>query len=408
MKIALINTVIDRGGAGRIVSDIHKTIREAGYKSVIFYGRGYQQDDESVVKFGDGLGLLAHGFGSKIFDAQGLLSFRATRRLINQLHEYKPDVVHLHNVHGYYLNFPMLFSYFKEFSIPLVWTLHDCWPFTGHCAHFEYVKCDRWKIGCGNCPQTSEYPSALMDRSRANYERKKSIFNGLPKCRIVAPSQWLKKHVDSSFLSDYQCQVINNGVDLGLFKRNPGSVPFGDIAKKNDNVILGVASIWSVKKGVDIFAKLSHLLDENERLVIVGKMPNRFRRNFSEKTIFLDRIDGVDSLAKLYSSVRVFINPTFEDTFPTTNLEALACGVPVVTFPTGGSPETINFDYGVVCLPTARDALAAARYFYELDVEVVAKECRNYIEKNFDKWDRFQEYIKIYEEFVTDKDLIDG
>lgn len=407
MKIALINTVVDRGGAGRIVADIHKTIQDAGHSSFIFYGRGEQADDNSIKKFGNGLSVLAHGVGSRIFDAHGLLSRRATLRLIDWLNEFDPDVVHLHNAHGYYLNYPVLFNYLERQSLPLVWTLHDCWAFTGHCAHFEYARCEKWRIGCGNCPQIGEYPSSLLDRSQANYVKKQKSFTSLTKCRIVAPSEWLKNHIDQSFLKKYQCQVINNGVDLGVFKPVQEAPFAGDLSRDGKKTILGVASIWNKKKGVEIFAELSHLLHDDERLVIVGKMPKQFRRMFSEGAVLIDRVDSVDTLVRLYSGASVFVNPTFEDTFPTTNLEALACGLPVVTFPAGGSPETVDFRYGAVCLPSARDALIAARYFCDLDADIVAEECRAHVVKNFDKWDRFHEYIQVYEELATEKDLTD-
>ena len=406
LKIALIITVVDRGGAGRIVADIHRTIHDAGHSSFVFYGRGRQPDDESMMKFSDELGVLVHGAGSRLFDAQGLLSLRATHRLIKLLTQFEPDVVHLHNAHGYYLNFPLFFNYLKERSLPLVWTLHDCWPFTGHCAHFEYVGCDRWKIGCGSCPQTREYPATFLDRSRANYEKKRSSFTSLSKCRIVAPSQWLKNHIDQSFLKDYQNLVINNGVDLALFNRIPGATFFGDLTKDGKKIILGVASIWNKKKGVEVFAELSHLLHAGERLVLVGKMSKHFRQTFSENVVLIDRVDDLAALAKLYSLANVFVNPTFEDTFSNTNLEALACGLPVVTFPTGGSPETINFRYGSVCSPTALGGLKAARSFCKLDAEVVAEKCRAHAVENFNKWDRFQEYIQVYKELVNDKGLM--
>ncbi|KDE41140.1 Glycosyl transferase, group 1 family protein [Nitrincola lacisaponensis] len=397
MKVALINTVVDRGGAGRVVTDLHKTINASGYDAYIYYGRGAQNQDNSIIKFASNFEFISHVVATRFFDAHGLLSICATRRLIEWLDELNPDVIHLHNVHGYYLNYEIFFDYLKSRKIPLVWTLHDCWSFTGHCAHFEYSACYKWMTECYRCPQSREYPKAYLDRSRINFKKKKNSFTGLFSCEVVVPSKWLKKHFDKSFLNIYNSHVINNGIDLDIFKRKE-RVDYSSIGLDGDKrIILGVASIWSIKKGVSIFSEMSHFLFDDEVLVLVGRMPSHYKNNFSENVIFIDQTNSVDELVSIYSCADVFVNPTLEDTFPTTNIEAIACGLPIVTFPTGGSPETVDFRYGLVCNPTANDAIDAVRSLYDLDEESLISESRKHAVSNFNKWDRFQEYINLYE-----------
>jgi len=332
-------------------------------------------------------GELLHYVESLLFDAQGLGSRFATKRFIKWIDSIKPDLVHLHNIHGCFLNYPILFKYFMEQHIPIIWTLHDCWPFTGHCVYFDRVGCEKWKTGCSNCPQTKEYPKSLMDKSKINFSSKKSSFASLPDLTIVPVSNWLSGLVGESYLSKYPRKVIHNGIDLSIFSPKD-SIPV--ILLKNDielskNIVLGVADGFDKRKGVDDFVSLAKMLGESYQIVMVG-VQNKID---VPGILALGRTKNQYELAELYSTASVFINPTYEDNFPTTNIEALACGTPVVTYKTGGSPEAINERTGLVVEKGNISELAHA----------IKTICERAV-ANFDMNERFMDYIQLYNQLI--------
>jgi putative colanic acid biosynthesis glycosyltransferase len=254
--------------------------------------------------------------------------------------EINPDIIHLHNIHGYYLNIEVLFDFLKSFDKPVVWTLHDCWAFTGHCSHFTYAKCERWKTGCYSCPEKKSYPrSVIFDNSKSNYARKKKAFTSAKNMTLVTPSQWLAGLVKESFLGDYPVQVIPNGIDTEVFKPTPS-----DFKKRygldGKFLILGVANVWEKRKGFDYFLDLSKYLSDDEIIVLVGLSEERIK-NLPNNIIGIKRTNSAKELAEIYTAADVFFNPTLEDNYPTVNLEAQACGTYVITFDSGGTKETI-------------------------------------------------------------------
>jgi len=342
MKILLLNSVAGYGSTGRIVVDIYKTLEKRGHECLIAYGRHSAPSEIKSIKIGTTIDNFLHGVKTRILDKHGFASIKGTKEFIKKSKEYNPDIIHLHNIHGYYINIELLFNYLKEANKPVIWTLHDCWAFTGHCSYFEYVGCEKWRYGCESCPQKKNYPkSYIIDNSKYNYEKKKELFTGIKNMTIVTPSKWLAGLVKESFLKEYNVKVINNGIDLNVFTSKDK-----DIFRKKYNlqdkfVILGVASIWEERKGYRYFFELSKLIDSNCKIVLVGlnsKQLNRLPQNI----IGIKRTDSVEELAEIYSAADVFVNPTLEDNFPTTNLEALACGTPVITFNTGGSVECVD------------------------------------------------------------------
>lgn len=339
MKIFQINTVCGTGSTGRIAVDIAHVLRKEGHASCIAYGRGQAPADVDSYKIDSPREIYAHAFLSRLTDRQGLYSTAATGRLIKKIREYDPDIIHLHNIHGYYLNYDILFRFLSAYNKPVVWTLHDCWPFTGHCAYFDFVHCDKWKEGCYHCPQKSSYPaSCFLDRSRKNYDLKKALFTKVEKLCIVTPSHWLAGLVKESFLGKYPVKVIHNGIDLHIFKPT-----LSNFRRENGlegyKIILGVASPWTPRKGLSDFIKLSKMMDDHTRIVLVG-LSDRQIKKLPPHIIGIKRTNNPQELAGLYTTADVFFNPTYEDNYPTTNLESLACGTPVVTYNTGGSPES--------------------------------------------------------------------
>lgn len=342
MKILMINSVCGRGSTGRICTDIAEMLEKEGHECKIAYGRESvpQKYQKYAVRIGNELGVNIHAGLSRIFDDCGFHSHFATKKFVRWVKEYNPDMIHLHNLHGYYLNLKILFDYLRTCGKKIIWTLHDCWAFTGHCSYFSFVGCDKWKRQCEHCVQKKTYPkSMLVDNSRRNFEKKKQLFTGIPNLTIVTPSKWLAGVVKESFLKDYPIKVIHNGIDLNVFK--PTSSNFRERYNlENKKIILGVASVWDDRKGLKDFLKLSELIDDNTRIVLVGVNDKQIKL-LPPKIIGIRRTNSTKELAEIYTAANVFFNPTYEDNYPTVNLEAQACGTPVITYNTGGSIESV-------------------------------------------------------------------
>jgi len=350
LKVLQINTVCGVGSVGRIVRQIHEALREKGHESYIAYGRKPLGCD-GAIRIGGDLDVYFHVFLTRVFDLHGFGSKKATKKFLKIVEEINPDIIHLHNIHGYYLNIEVLFDFLKSFDKPVVWTLHDCWAFTGHCSHFTYAKCERWKTGCYSCPEKKSYPrSVIFDNSKSNYARKKKAFTGAKNMTLVTPSQWLAGLVKESFLRDYPVQVIPNGIDTEVFKPTPS-----DFKKRygldGKFLILGVANVWGKRKGFDYFLDLSKYLSDDEIIVLVGLSDERIK-NLPNNIIGIKRTNSAKELAEIYTAADVFFNPTLEDNYPTVNLEAQACGTYVITFDSGGAKETIiSKESGVAIKP---------------------------------------------------------
>ena len=397
MKVLQINSVCGIGSTGRIATDIHNVLIEQGHESYIAYGRDLPKNCDNTIRIGTKINNYTHLAKTRIFDKHGFGSKRATEVFIKKVIELNPDIIHLHNIHGYYINVEILFHYFKKAKKPVVWTLHDCWSFTGHCAYFDYVGCDKWLTGCYNCPEKRAYPSSIiLDNSKDNYISKKELFIGVKNLTIVTPSQWLANLVQKSFLKEYSVKVINNGIDLKAFR--PIS---GDFRNKHNLdgkfIILGVASVWGRRKGLKYFIELADKVSEDEVIVLVGLTDKQIAQ-IPEKVIGITRTNNVEELADIYSSADVFVNPTLEDNFPTTNLEALACGTPVITFDTGGSGESITTNCGYVLDEKSVSLIyEKIQYFKSNGKSELVNLAIQHARRFYDKNDKCCDYINLYE-----------
>jgi putative colanic acid biosynthesis glycosyltransferase len=398
MKILQINSSVNSGSTGRIAEQIGSQIIKKGHESFIAYGRGNRPSSSKLIKIGNFKDVLIHGIYSLFFDKHGFGSIQSTKKLLKQIDEIKPDVIGLHNVHGYYLNIELLFNYIKLKNIPLVWTFHDCWPITGHCAYFDSISCEKWKTGCTNCELKNKYPkSILIDNSRHNYLKKKSLFNQVSHVTIVTPSIWLKNIIKDSFLK-HAVVHIPNGVDLNVFK------PVIDLKEIKDKynigskkVVLGVASVWDERKGLNDFIKLKLVSDRDIKIILVGLNKAQIK-NLPANIIGIERTESITELAALYSLADVFVNPTYVDNFPTTNIESLACGTPIITYKTGGSPEAIDKFTGVIVEKGNLSSLEnAISHVLTLGKEYYSKACRERAEKFYDKDDKYDDYFNLYE-----------
>jgi len=396
-KLLQINITANWGSTGKIAETIGKAAINVGWESYIAYGGSCGSSQSNVIKVGGKWNRYFHFAEQRIRDNEGLCSRGATKKLIRKIEEIKPDVVQLHNIHDHYLNYRLLFEYFNKTDIKVVWTFHDCWAFTGHCFHFVTAGCMKWETGCNGCPLRNEYPKTILDKSKRNYDLKKSLFGGNKNLTIVTCSDWIAGFVRLSFLKDKRLEVIKNGVDINVYK--PSST-----GKKNNKFnIIAVSSIWNKEKGLADIITLRELLPDDCLITVVG---------LSEKQVLelpqgitgIKRTQNVHELVELYSNSNVLINPTYADTFPTVNLEALACGTPVITYKTGGSPEAVNDDTGVVVKIGDIEGMSAAIQWYKgLSAEVfmqVRYACRKRVEELFDKDKCCDKYIELYNKLI--------
>lgn len=400
-KILQINTVSNSGSTGKIAEGIASCITAHHWESYIGYGRHSKNSKYSKeILIGGKLDFYVHAIGTRLSDGHGLFSQKATENFIKQIEQIAPDLIHLHNIHGYYINIRILFDYIKKHNIPVVWTLHDCWSYTGHCAYYSHVNCDSWKTECQNCPQTSSYPKSFTDFSKRNYNIKKELFNNVNNLIIITPSKWLAEEVKKSFLKDYEVKVINNGINLDQFSIKATQHIRRRLGLHEQKIILGVASIWEPRKGLDDFIALhKELKDNNFKIILVG-LSDKQIQNLPEGIIGIKRTESIDEMAELYSLADVFFNPTYEDNFPTTNIEALACGTPVIAYQTGGSPEILDENTGWVL--KQGDILGVKSLLLSLDYEIsYSSNCRARAENWYDDKIKFQEYIEVYKNYLS-------
>jgi putative colanic acid biosynthesis glycosyltransferase len=405
LKILQINTGVNHGSTGRIAESIGKLVIAKGGDSYIAYGRTGRTSESQLIRIGGRVSVYSHVLKTRLFDAHGFGSYAATERFIRELRRIDPDIIHLHNIHGYYIHIGLLFSYLKQMNKPVVWTLHDCWSFTGHCSYFDHVNCDKWKTQCHKCPNIKGYPTSwLVDRSKSNYLKKKELFSSPDSLHLVTPSRWLAELVKVSFLKNADIRVIHNGIDLNVFKPEMDTE---EVRRKyslgNKSVILGVAIIWSERKGMKDFLELNKLLHANEKLVLVGLSKQQLK-SLPSGIVGIERTESVDELAGLYAVADVYVNPTYLDNFPTTNIEALACGTPVITYNTGGSPEAIDDNTGISLqkgdlggIREAIDRLANA------DRDKLRQACKERAHAMFNNEDRFNDYISLYQKIMESK-----
>jgi len=394
LKVLQISTVCGSGSVGRITVDIYDMLKQNGDQGMIAYGRRSAPKEIEAFRFGSGFDMGLHVLSTFFKGEHGFASAGQTRRLIEKIQKWDPDVIHLHNIHGFVLQVELLFEYLKKAEKPVVWTLHDCWPYTGHCAFYDYTGCSGWKTGCHSCGEYRKtYPYALFKNNTArNFERKKAAFTGVPNLTIVVPSRWLKEQVKQSFLGEYPVQVIPNGIDRSRFKPVESGLR-RKLGLEGKFVVLGVANVWERRKGLPFFLEMARRLPKDVRIILIGLSKKQLKELPADIT-GLARTSSVEELAEYYSMADVFVNATLEDNFPTTNLEALSCGTPVITFDTGGSPESLDESCGRVVPKGDTEALMEA-VLAEKERPRRQEDCLKKAEQ-YEKGDRFQEYVHLY------------
>lgn len=386
-KLLQLNATANWGSTGKIAEGIGQVAMSEGWESAIAYGRYANPSQSRLIKVGTQADVYAHYARGRFFDSEGLGSRRATKKLIKQIRDYRPDIIQLHNIHDHWLNYPILFEYLAGVNTPIVWTFHDCWAFTGGCAHFENVGCFRWHSQCHNCPL--KY-SLQLDKSSRNFNLKKEYFAGLGNRLTIVPcSQWLASYVRDSFLGNTRINVIYNGIDINQFTA----------AGDRERMVLGVSNVWPEYKGLSDFILLRSLLPGDIKITLVGLTKSQIA-NLPKGIIGIERTANANGLVELYQKSIAFVNPTRNDTFPTVNLEALACGTPVITYETGGSPEAIDENTGIVVPKGDIRALADA-IIYAINNPFSSDACRKRALENFDKDKQFRKYIDLYNSILN-------
>lgn len=400
MKLVEINTC-NYGSTGTIMLAIEDKVKKCGDNAVVSYTKrrsNYKKQKNGDLLIGSRFAYFVHIKLAEISGLSGCFSVISTLNFIRKLKKIKPDIIHLHNLHAEYINIPLLFNYIKKYKIPTVWTLHDCWAFTGHCPHFTLEKCDKWRNGCYECHQYKLYPKSLFDNSRFMYKNKRKWFTNVPNMTVVTPSVWLKNLVEASFLRSYDVRVINNGINLSVFK--PTDSDFRQkYGLQNKKIVLGVAFDWGVRKGLDVFVRLASDVGEDYCIVLVGTTET-IEKELPENIITIRKTHDQVELAQIYTAADVFVNPTREDNYPTVNMEALACGTPVITFDTGGSPEIIDNTCGSVVECDDYEALKTEIIRVCEENPYTNESCLTK-SLEFDADKKYDEYVDLYKELMS-------
>ena len=394
-----INSALNKGSTGRIAEQIGVLAMQQGWNVYIAHGARYTNSSKlNTIQVVTKTEEKLHAVESMLFDSHGLSSKNATKKLVEKIKEIKPDIIHLHNIHGYYLNYKVLFQYLSTIDTPVIWTLHDCWTMTGHCAHFDAAGCNKWKTQCNNCQLKGEYPkSILLDRSTRNYNLKKRLFTSLKNATIVPVSQWLGNIVKESYLGKYNIKVINNGVDINIFKPTDSKELRDRLNIGDKKVLLGVATAWSEKKGLNDYLKLSEQLSSEYQIILVGTTEN-IRKTLPKAIIAIDKTDSQKELAAYYSMAEIVLNISYEETFGLSTVEGFACSTPSIVYNRTASPELIDEKVGIT-LNKAGDInsiINAIETICSKGKEHYAAACRERAVSLYNKNDRFNEYIELY------------
>ena len=398
MKVLQINSFFSVGGPPRIMNGIYTTLTENGHECKIAASREKILFPDDSIMIGKPRDTYINAIKSRIFDSDGFLAKKNTKELIARIKVYNPDIIQIHNLHGYYIDAEVLFKYLKKCGKPVVWTLHDCWPMTGHCAYFSFAKCNMYINGCGHCIQKKSYPSSFVfDKSRKNWIKKRIVFSDVPNMTFVTPSKWLANIVKTSYLQSYPVNVINNGIDLKQFANSPGQ-----LRKKyqlsGKKIVLGVAQNWSEHKGYEDFIQLAQTLSAEYQVVMIG-LTDKQLKALPVNILGLKRTNSIEELVEWYSNAQVFVNLTYQDNFPTVNIEALACGTPIITYNTGGSPEAIDESCGWVVeqgnVEKVASIIQSMGDKQQYQDKAIARS------KSFDRKTKYLEYINLYQDMMN-------
>ena len=397
-----INVTANSGSTGKIAEQINQLAQSLGWNTYFAYGRNMQPCKSTLLRTGNKLQVYEHYAEHRLFDNDGLASRLATHQLVKRIKEISPDIIHLHNIHDHWLNYRILFEFLNTLDIPIVWTQHDCWAFTGGCAYFSLRNCYRWRDGgCKDgCPMKAR---RIFEKTTKHFQLKQNLFTSTKNLTLVPVSYWLEDLERQSFLNCHNIVTIHNGIDISKFHPTDSSSVRRKYGIGDGKYVIGVASVWSKRKGFDDYIRLSHLIPKEIKIVLVGLNAELLKKAEENDIIGIPRTEDVGELAALYSGAMMFLNLTYEDNYPTTNLEAMACGTPILTYRTGGSVEAVTHDAGWIAAQGDIDAVAKLVEDWAMSIEIVPvietemrRKCRERAEREFNKEDRYADYLKLY------------
>lgn len=401
-KLLQINSAANSGSTGRIAEQIGKLAIDAGWGSYIAYGRDRNASQSQLIKIGRDKDVYLHGMQSLLFDNHGLSSNSATQKIIEKIKEISPDIIHLHNIHGYYINYVLLFDYLSSSGIPVVWTLHDCWAYTGHCSYYSDIDCQKWQTFCECCPKKHNYPkSFILDRSSRNYQKKKKAFNSLRNLTLVPVSNWLEEEVKKSFLKYNHIKCILNGIDVEQFhptgREQVTREKYGLDQKK---VLLGVATAWGPRKGWQDYIRLSQSITDDYKIVMVG-VTEKQAKELPDNILKIERTESIEELADLYSMADVVLNLSDEESFGLTTAEGFACGTPSIVYNCTASPELITPETGMIIEKSDLNSLInAIQRIISTGKQFYAENCRKRAIDCYDKNNNYKQYLSLYKELI--------
>lgn len=398
-----INSTANSASTGRIAEQIGVIAMAEGWKSYIAFGRSANKSQSTIIKIGSKWSVKVHGFNSLLFDNHGLSSSTATKQLVGTIKGISPDIIHLHNIHGYYINYRVLFDFLSTLDVPVVWTLHDCWPFTGHCSHYSDVDCQKWQKQCEQCPKFHNYPKSLFfDRSERNYQIKKDCFNSITNLTLVPVSHWLEEEVKKSFLAKHNVHCILNGIDIEQFRlyENLDEIR-SEYGLNGKRVLLGVATAWGPRKGWDDYIKLSDMLPSDYHIVMVG-VTEKQAKELPSSILAIPRTESIEKLAQLYSLAEVVLNLSDEESFGLTTAEGFACGTPSIVYNCTASPELITPETGFVLNKGDLDGvIKAIQTITARGKQYYSEKCRERAVTYYDKNKNYSQYIELYKELLN-------
>jgi glycosyltransferase involved in cell wall biosynthesis len=404
MKVLQINSTVVFGSTGRITNNIGDYLIENGNQSFIAFGRNSGKSNSQLIKIGNKIELLIHLIGSKLLDKHGLFSSFSTKKLINKIKIINPDIIHLHNIHGYYLNYSILFDYLNSTNIPIVWTFHDCWPFTGHCSYYERINCEKWKSQCHNCELLKLYPSSLfVDNSKFNFILKNKKFTQNSNIEIVTVSQWLANQVKLSFFKNNHIQTIYNGMNLNIFKIKEVNKLKDDSKFQGKKIVLGVANEWSEGKGFQKFIEIRKLLSDDYVIVLIGLNQNQLAQ-LPDGIIGMGRLSSLDLLVNYYNLADVFVTPSLAETFGMVVAESLSCGTPAIVNNSSALPELIDNEVGDICYSNeAFEYVEKIQRITSIGKLHFTAKCREKAENLFDNKNQLNFYYELYNKLLKSK-----
>lgn len=402
-KLLQFNPVVGFGSTGRIVENIGRFVLNNGWESHIAYsGRPLAlQSSSTLHEIGNKWDIYRHAIESRLLDNHGRSSRQATKEFITKLEAIDPDVIHFHNIHGYYLNYEILIEYINKRLIPVVWTFHDFWPITGHCSYFSDIPCDKWKSKCHNCPKIGFYPKAYIDRSSRNFEHKKEVFSSIQNLIITPVSEWASGLVRQSFLKNKEVRTIYNGIDLNTFKPVPETTIREQYQLEGKKILLALATTWGERKGWSDYIRLARELSHEYVIVMVGVSPIQ-NKGLPENILCIQRTNDLEELVAWYSTADIVMNLSYQETFGLTTVEGFACGTPSIAYNRTASPELMNSQVGeIVQAGDIKGVKQAIEKIIDHGKSAYLNPCLDHANAKFNARDRYTDYLRLYESMMA-------